>query len=115
MIKRRAIAILLAGALVGACSTTRRSEADDIANRTTVTVDNQSFSDMTIYVSRGQRVRLGTARGLSKTVLTIPASVVSGVSTLRFIADPIGSSRASVSEELSISEGDSIGLTIPPP
>ena len=112
---RRAIAFFLVGAVVSACSSAPRSEADILDRRVTVTVDNQSFSDMTIYVVRGQRIRLGSARGLTKTVFTIPPSVVGGVASLRFIADPVGTSRASVSEEISISEGDSIGLTIPPP
>lgn len=111
----KAIALLLGGVVVGACSSAPRSEAEILDRRVTVEVDNQSFSDMTIYVVRGQRIRLGSARGLTKTVFTIPPSVVGGVASLRFIADPIGTSRASVSEEITITEGDSIGLTIPPP
>ncbi len=105
----------LVGAAVSACSSAPRSEAQILDRRVTVEVDNQSFSDMTIYVVRGQRIRLGSARGLTKTVFTIPPSVVGGVASLRFIADPIGTSRPSVSEEITITDGDSIGLTIPPP
>jgi hypothetical protein len=112
---RKGMALLIIGLLFSACSTRQRSEGELLADRTTVTVDNQSFSDMTIYVSRGQRVRLGSARGHSKTTFTIPPSIVAGVSTLRFIADPIGSTRSSVSEEISVNPGDSVGLTIPPP
>lgn len=112
---RTAIGYLLIGAIVTGCASAPRSEVDVINQTTTVTVDNQSFSDMTIYASRGQRIRLGTARGKAKTVLTIPSSLVTGTSTLQFIADPIGSSRTSVSEEIHVSEGDSIGVTIPPP
>lgn len=112
---RRAIGALLVGTAISACSTTPRNEVDVITERTTVTVDNRSFSDMTVYVTRGQRIRLGMARGNSTTVLTIPPSLVAGTSALRFIADPIGSSRASVSEEINVSAGDSVGLMIPPP
>ena len=112
---RKAIAVLVIGVLFSACSARQRGEGDLIIDQTTVTVDNQSFSDMTIYVSRGQRVRLGSARGHAKTTFTIPPSIVAGVSTLRFIADPIGSTRSSVSEEINVNPGDSIGLTIPPP
>jgi hypothetical protein len=110
----RTVGFVLVGAAVYACASTTRGDPA-IREQTTVTVDNQSFYDMTVYVSRGQRVRLGTAPGKSTTVLTIPSSLVGGATMLRFIADPIGSSRASVSEEISVSEGDSIGLTIPPP
>ncbi|MDQ3674861.1 MAG: hypothetical protein M3365_10845 [Gemmatimonadota bacterium] len=114
--RRKSIGALFIGAVVASCaSATPLSEVEMIDQRTTVTVDNQSFSDMTIYASRGQRIRLGTARGKSRTVLTIPSSLVAGITTLHFIADPIGSSRASVSEEIQVSEGDSVELTIPPP
>ncbi len=112
---RKGIAVLVVGALLSACSSRQRTDAELLAEHTTVTVDNQSFSDMTIYVVRGQRIRLGNARGHSKSTFTIPPSIVAGVSTLRFVADPIGSSRASVSEEISVNAGDTIGLTIPPP
>src|SRR5688500_5981155 len=111
----KGITVLIAGIVISGCSARQQTEAEILASRTTVTVDNQSFSDMTIYVSRGQRVRLGNARGHSKTTFTIPPSIVAGVSSLRFIADPIGSTRSSVSEEISVNPGDSVGLTIPPP
>jgi len=111
---RRALGALLVCAVAG-CTSTQRNEVNEIDRRTTVTVDNQSFSDMTVYASRGQRIRLGTARGKSKTVLTIPSSLVAGTATLQFIADPIGGSRQSVSEEIQVSEGDDVGLMIPPP
>lgn len=82
---------------------------------TVVEVDNQGFSDMTVYAVRtSQRVRLGIATGNSKTRLTIPSSVSSGLATLRFIADPIGGRRNSVSEEITIAPGDTVVLTIPP-
>lgn len=111
--KLKVLAFLMVGAVVGACATTSRSDTG-IREATTVTVDNQSFADMTIYVSRGQRIRLGLARGHAKTTFTIPPSLVTGSATLQFIADPIGSSRASVSEQITVTEGDSVGLMIPP-
>ncbi len=112
--KLRSIGLVFLGSACVACASTARSSVAD-RERTTVTVDNQSFYDMTVYASRGQRIRLGTATGKSKTVFTIPPSLVSGVSTLRFIADPVGGTRASVSEEINVSEGDSLELLIPPP
>jgi hypothetical protein len=68
---------------------------------------------MTIYVlNRSQRVRIGTARGLSTTMLRIPHYLVTG-GTLRFLADPLGSGRMPVSEEISVFSGDEIVLEIP--
>jgi hypothetical protein len=82
---------------------------------TTLRVDNQSLLDMTIYAIRGsQRVRLGIAGGLRVTTLTIPSSLVFGVTSMRFLADPIGSNRTPISEEITVAAGDEIGLLIPP-
>lgn len=113
--KLKTIAVVLIAGIAVACSSTRRGDGAELANRTTVTVDNQSFSDMTVYATRGQRIRLGIATGHSKTTFTIPSSVLGGGGLIRFIADPIGSSRTSVSEEINVNPGDEIGLLIPPP
>ena len=82
---------------------------------TTLAVRNQNFSDMTIYVLRGsQRIRLGIAGGSSETRFRIPDNLIFGIATLQFLADPIGSSRTPVSQEIRVTAGDVITLTIPP-
>lgn len=82
---------------------------------TTLRVQNQAFSDMTIYMLRGsERVRLGTAVGLSTVILTIPSRVLHGPTALRFLADPIGGPRQPVTEEITVSAGDEVTLMIPP-
>jgi len=82
---------------------------------TRLKVQNQAFLDMTIYVYRGpQRLRLGTANGNSTSRFTIPASLIFGATPLRFQADPIGSNRNSISEEITVSPGDEVTLLIPP-
>jgi hypothetical protein len=84
--------------------------------KTTVRVENQGFADMTVYVLvGGQRVRLGLATGSSTTNFTIPGYLVgNGIQQLRFIADPVGSNRLPVSDEISVTPGDEVVLTIPP-
>jgi hypothetical protein len=110
--------IILALILAGAPGCTTANQQPDVASQTGPTileVDNRGFVDMTIYVVRNsQRIRLGTATGNQKTQLVIPPAVLGGISTLRFIADPIGGARNSVSEEISVVPGDKIGLMIPP-
>jgi hypothetical protein len=77
-------------------------------------VDNQAFLDMTIYVYRNsQRIRLGQATGNSTTRFTIPANLLFGATPLRFLADPIGGNRTPISQEISVSPGDEVMLTIP--
>ena len=106
------ILLLAVGACAGMGGGSRNPNPDE---PTVVEVDNQGFADMTIYALRtSQRVRLGIATGNSKTRLTIPTSVSSGLSTLRFIADPIGGRRNLVSQEITIAPGDIVMLTIPP-
>ena len=82
---------------------------------TIVQVDNQGFLDMAVYLVRSsERLRMGTATGNSKTDLRVPVGIVSGLTPLRFIADPIGGNRASVSEEITVAPGDTVVLMIPP-
>ena len=109
-----AVALLLLGGT--ACKTfSHGSDTPDQNQPTIVQVDNQGFLDMTLYAVRGgQRVRLGIATGNNKTNFTIPQSLVTGLTPLRFIADPIGGTRASVSMEITVAPTDTVVLTIPP-
>ena len=109
--------VLLAAIVVApaACASSGTNAAAANRPKTTVVVDNQALLDMTIYVlNGGQRVRLGIATGLQKTRFTIPSGVVFGATSLRFYADPIGGNRSPVSEEITVAEGDELGLRIPP-
>lgn len=105
-----------AALLVAACNGFRHGSSGIDPNQPTVVqVDNQGFLDMAVYVVRSsERIRLGTATGNSKSNFRIPTGIVSGLTPLRFIADPIGGTRASVSEEITVAPGDTVGLTIPP-
>lgn len=107
---------LVCATLVAGCSQNKQSDqAAEPQPVTRLRVQNQAFLDMTIYVYRGpQRLRLGTANGNSTSRFTIPASLIFGATPLRFQADPIGSNRASISEEVTVSPGDEVTLMIPP-
>jgi hypothetical protein len=109
------IAATLAMAVIASPSCGRRANSGPPAPTTTVIVDNRSSFEMTIYVWRGaERMRLGTARAVSESRLPLPAGMVFGAATLRFQADPIGSTRAPISQEILVQEGDVIRLRIPP-
>ena len=103
-------------ALATACTHNQNpNEAVEPQPVTRLRVQNQAFLDMTIYVYRGpQRLRLGTVNGNTTSRFTIPASLIFGATPLRFQADPIGSNRASISEEVTVSPGDEVTLLIPP-
>lgn len=106
--------LLLAGAI--ACNAFKHgSDTTNPAGPTVVQVDNQGFLDMAVYAARSsQRIRLGIATGNGKTNFNIPQALMSGLTTLHFIADPVGGTRASVSQEITVAPGDTIVLTIPP-
>ena len=121
--RRRTSVLLAAGLAVllaapGCASKQGETEANAAraeAAPTTVRVENRNFLDMTIYVLRGgQRIRLGLANGSSTARFTIPSRLVFGITTLQFLADPVGSSRTPISQEIRVTEGDEITLTIPP-
>jgi hypothetical protein len=107
---------LVCATLAAGCSQNKQSDqAAEPQPVTRLRVQNQAFLDMTIYVYRGQqRLRLGTANGNSTSRFTIPATLIFGATPLRFQADPIGSNRASISEEVTVSPGDEVTLMIPP-
>lgn len=108
-----AFAALLTGLV--ACSVRRDPNTADLREPTVVQVDNQGFLDMTVYAARSsQRVRLGIANGNAKTNFNIPSILMSGLTALHFVADPIGGRRTSVSQEITVAPGDTVVLTIPP-
>lgn len=114
MTKFTRLVVLAACLAIPACASSGANAANK-EEPTTLLVDNQSVLDHNIYVIRGsQRLRVGTANGLSRTNLTIPRGVVFGLTTLRFMADPIGSNRTPVSEEITVNQGDEVTLRIPP-
>ena len=113
--KNRSIVFALVILGITACSGFSRGSAPPQGGPTVLQVDNQGFLDMTVYALRSsQRVRLGSAAGNNKTNLTIPSDLVFGLTPLRFIADPIGGNRASVSQEITVAPGDTVVMTIPP-
>ena len=116
--KTRIAMFALAGALAlgTACigNTTPGEEAVP-AEPTYVKVQNRAFLDMNIYVFRSsQRIRLGTVNGNNTSRLLIPSNLLFGSTPLRFLADPIGGRRQPTSEEINVSPGDEVVLTIPP-
>ncbi len=111
------IACLLAVTLAGSAGCHRNEVVTEVdpSTPTILVVDNQAFNDMAIYVLEGgRRVRLGLAIGNSQTKFTLPKYLVRALTSLRFMADPIGGSRTPVSDEITVSPGEEIALRIPP-
>jgi hypothetical protein len=114
-------------ALSAACGASRSSPASPVpkpgaaaakaaepgCSKTRVEIDNQNFSDMNIYlIDRGTRVLLGSANGLSKTTLLIPAGFASSNWEVRLLADPIGGASPTRTPALLVAPGQSVYWTI---
>ncbi len=107
--------LALATSVLLGCNRNRPVTDLDPNAPTTVVVDNQGFSDMTIFVLEGgRRIRLGLANGNTQTRFRLPAYLVKSLTPLRFLADPVGSDRTPVSDEITVSPGDEVTLRIPP-
>ncbi len=111
-----AVAVVAGSVSMSACGGARQGGPRASDPPTTLQVDNQGFLDMNIYLitSGGARIRLGTATGNSTTNMRIPSTYVFGGSEMRFLADPIGSSRTPISHGITVFPGDNVRLIIPP-
>ena len=113
MSTRRHFIVAMLGLALVACGGSKSRTAPAPQPRTSLRVENQGFSDMTIYAIRsGQRVRLGNAPGNSTTTFTIPPNLIFGATPLRFLADPIGGRVTPVSERINVAPGDEVNLVI---
>ena len=86
-------------------------------SKTTVEVRNDAFLDAVVYVVRdggGYPQRLGVATGNMTAKFNLPSYLTRGLNSFKFIIHPIGGRRNSVSDEILVSRGDVIQLTIPP-
>jgi hypothetical protein len=98
-----------------ACTRSRSNRPPAGIEPTYVRIQNQSWLDMNIYVLRSsQRIRLGTVSANATQRFKLPQNLIFGATPLRFLADPIGSSRTAQSFEIVVSPGDELTLTIPP-
>lgn len=111
---RHALTCLAVGlSLLAACTHTPVHTQTDRDAPAYLEVENQLPDPYTMYVSDGaQRLRMGTVNPLTRTRLRIPRSVVFPAVTLQFIAVPLSGNGGAISEQLAVSPGETIGLTL---
>ena len=94
----------------------RRGGASATSDQPTwVRVENQSFTDATIYVwQSSQRLRIGFVNGTSTQTIQLPRSVIFGPTSLRFSVDFLAGNRSPITESITVVPGDTVVLQIPP-
>ena len=109
-----AAAALMTIAPLAACPRAMRTTGAQDAP-TWVRVENQSFTDATVYVwQSSQRLRLGFVTATSTQTMQIPRAVIFGATSLRFQVDFLAGSRSPLSESITVTPGDTVVLQIPP-
>ena len=105
--------VLLLGFSLAACRSSEEQTAPPVPDLT-VHVQNNSVLDVVIYAIRETvRERLGTVTTARTSTFTIPGYLLTGTSTLRFVADPIGSRNEYLIGDVVVFPGDEIHLLVP--
>lgn len=111
----RSLVLTLAALLAVAGCTGKGRDAPQPGPTASVTVENQAWLDMNVYVLYGgTRVRLGQVSATSTRTFTLSSSVVGLGRELRFMADPVGSNQQAESFSMFVRPNDQVRLTIPP-
>ncbi len=100
--------------LGGGCATGGGAERPaDQPDTATVYVQNHNWSDMHLYVfAGGQRFSLGLVTSNTRREFELPRTTFTAAQNLVFIADPIGSVVAYVSDDVYVQPGDRVEWTI---
>ena len=99
--------------VLGAACSSGRSARPRTEPVTTLEVDNQGFTDMTVYlVNGGQKIRLGRATGKARSAMQVPRGVLTFPRELQFQADPVGSRAGSVTNRIWVTPGDRVVLIL---
>lgn len=112
--KMMVLGALLASTAVGGCASGMASDegamygvAPAASERTALVIENNNWQDMVVYLLKdGMRHRLGNVQSLASGRFRLTPSMIGGSGSLRIVADPIGSTRAWVSEPIHIQPGD---------
>lgn len=111
----RLVPILAAALALAACGhPSSSSEAPAPAKAaTTLALQNTRAEPFDIYVSDGtRRLYLGQARPLTTTRMRIPSTIVFPATTLQFIAVPLSGVGASITEQVTVSPGQTVHVML---
>lgn len=109
------LAIVLATSLPAAACVGKGANAPAPQDQASVVVQNRAFIDVDVFaLYGGSRARLGSVTANGSGSFRIPAAVVGAGRELRFMVDPVGSTRQGVSFNMFVRPGERVTLTVPP-
>lgn len=93
------------------CAEATEGVGDEISPKdvpTTVRIENNNWSDITVYAIRNGslKIRLGLVPSMQNRTFALSKSVTVGEARLRLLADPVGSTRAFFSPHFVLWPGD---------
>jgi hypothetical protein len=109
------LAVTVAGLLIAGCSSTESAPVAPWASgpATVVEVFNNNWLDINVYAVRsGTRMRLGTVRSMARNSFMLPEAALSGASSIRLMAAPIGTTRTHITEGILLQRGDRIEWSV---
>ena len=97
---------------VAACATHHGSSAPPAAEKAAVTVKNDNWSDVVVFVVRGgTRSRIGSVTAMSTNTFRVPSDLApDGV--LQLMVDPVGSNSVYVTDRIVVNSGQRVELTV---
>lgn len=115
MSRLRLFAVAFVAALASAGCVGKGKNAPTPQPSASVFVQNRAFIDVDVFaVYGGTRARLGTVTANGTGTFRIPPGIVGAGRELRFMVDPIGSTRTGTSFDIYVRPGERITLTVPP-
>ncbi|HKP74218.1 MAG TPA: hypothetical protein VJT67_01690 [Longimicrobiaceae bacterium] len=115
MPRLKLLAVAFVAALASAACVGQGKNAPVPQAPASVFVQNRAFIDVDVFaLYGGTRARLGTVTANGTGTFRIPPGIVGEGRDLRFMVDPIGSTRTGTSFDIYVRPGQRITLTVPP-
>ena len=97
---------------VAACATTHGSSTVPQPEKTALTVRNNNWLDVDVFVVRGtSRSRVGSVTGMSTGTFRVPSDF-SPDGVLQLMVDPVGSNGSYVTDKIAVNSGQRVELVV---
>jgi hypothetical protein len=107
----RAALVVVSG--LSACAPHGGQVSPVFREQTTLFVENNNWSDMTVYIVRdGMRSRVGSIPSFTRSRFVLSPAMIGGVGEIRLLADPLGSNQRYLSEPILVNPGQQVRFRV---